>query len=300
VRRYPRPRDIVDLAALARTLELGGIYNSAKLVRAVLDRELLRLADARRPAAGEDAAVALEEMAERAARDGEADLAAALGAAADAVRRDASLLLVDAPPVFVCRSCGELALGTLPERCPRCETPALVYREHLATWFLEPMTAPEALAALEAGRVGVAAAIVGRSDEALARRPRPAEWSARETLEHLTFTEGLLTERMRRMLNDADPDLVASAAWAAPGGDDSTTATADPASVLLSRFGERREATLAILRTLDDAGWERPGRHPEWGKVSVRSQAAYFARHQASHMAQLVAAADGRVPGEAR
>jgi F-type H+-transporting ATPase subunit gamma len=69
------------------------------------------------------------------------------------------------------------------------------------------------------------------------------------------------------------------------------------ASELAARHAELRERTLARLRALDEAGWGRSGRHPEWGRVTVLSQAAYFARHEASHLAQLVAAAEGRLPG---
>ncbi len=304
--RYPRPRDIVDLTALARTLELGGIYNGAKLVRAIVDSELLRLADERRPAAGEDAAAALERLADRADSESEANadsdpaLAGALRAAAAAARNDAPLTLVDAPAVFVCRTCGHLSTGAPPTRCPHCEAPALAFKEHLAVWYLEPMSSSDALATLEAGRAEVAAAIVGRDDDTLARRPKPGEWSARDTLEHLATTEALLAERLPRLLDEKDPELIAAASWAETASDDSTVATGDPASVLLGRFGDLREASLAMLRPLDEEGWSRSGRHPEWGRVTVRSQAAYFARHQASHLAQLAAAADGRVPGERR
>ena len=300
VSRMPRPRDVVELAALARTLELGGIYNGAKLVRAVVERDLLRLADERRPAAGDEAARALEALADRTLADGDPVLATALRASAVAARTDAPLTNVDAPPVFTCRTCGELVTGTPPAVCPRCEAPALVFREHVATWYLEPMTSAEALAALEAGRSAVAAAIVGRDDATLTRRPKPGEWSARDTLEHLASTESLLAERLPRLLGEDDPELVASAAWAETATDDATVATGDSASTLLARFGTLRDASLVLLRNLDEDGWSRSGRHPEWGRVTVRSQASYFARHQASLMAQLAAAADGRVPGEGR
>jgi predicted Zn-ribbon and HTH transcriptional regulator/uncharacterized damage-inducible protein DinB len=299
VSSQPRPADIEELAALARVLELGGIYNGAKLVRAVLERELLRHADERRPATGDAAAAALDDLATRVEADDEPVLAAALHASADAARRDTPLALADAPRVFTCRTCGFLAMDEAPDRCPRCEAPRLVFREHLPVWYLEPMKAAEALAELATGPDRVDRVLAGHPDETLNQRPRPGEWSARDTLEHLVTAEELLSGRVPRLLTEDDPLLVASAAWAETG-DDATTATSRPASELARRFRELREATLAILMEIAETDWERPGRHPEWGVVTVRSQAGYFARHQASHMAQLAAAVEGRVPGQRR
>mgnify|MGYP000378996982 CR=1 FL=1 len=42
----------------------------------------------------------------------------------------------------------------------------------------------------------------GRADEDLARQPAPGEWSARQTLEHLLFTEELLAMRIERLLTE--------------------------------------------------------------------------------------------------
>jgi hypothetical protein len=187
-----------------------------------------------------------------------------------------------------------------PVRCPTCEAPAVVFREHLPVWYLEPLSADEALALLAAGPDEVDRIVAGHDDDALARRPRAGEWSARDTLEHLSTAEKLLTVRIPRLLEEDDPELVASAAWAETGGDDATTATASPASVLAARFRRQRESTVAILSGIAPDAWERAGRHPEWGRVTVRSQVVYFVRHQASHTAQLAAAAEGRVPTEER
>jgi hypothetical protein len=99
------------------------------------------------------------------------------------------------------------------------------------------------------------------------------------------------------MLAEDDPELVAAAAWVLPS-DEATAETEQPASVLLARLRTLRDQSIAVLRDLDRDGWRRMGRHPEWGAVSVTSQAAYFARHLWSHTAQLQAASEGRVPGQ--
>ena len=88
------------------------------------------------------------------------------------------------------------------------------------------------------------------------------------------------------------------AVWSqTPASDEGAVPTGEPASMLFDRYRELRHGTVGRLRDLDDRQWGRGGHHAEWGHVTVLSQAAYFARHVASHLAQIVAAAEGRVPG---
>jgi hypothetical protein len=298
--RDQRGERLGRLAGLAHALQVGGIYNGGKLVRAILDRELVRLGVLNAPAGNEAAAEALDRLAGESEAAGEsAALVAALRAAADAAGRNTTLPLAAAPPVHVCRVCGELFLGELPARCSACDAPASTFREHLPTWFLEPIASAHVLAALEAGPSHLARILGDRSDSKLARSPRAGEWSVRDTLEHLATAEQLLAARLPLLLTEDDPELVATAAWAETSpSDESTAPTGAGARELLARFTGLRVGVVAILRDLDAPAWERPGRHPEWGSVTVRSQAAYFARHEASHVAQIAAAAAGRVPGE--
>ena len=288
------------LAAIARGLEREGGYNGAKLVRAALERELVRYAERAAPVGAGAAAAAAADLARELAEDGyPTAYVERLSGAADALRSGGTIRLADAPPIRSCRVCGELFLGDdVPLACPTCEAPALSFREQLPVWYLEHAEPGTILAELATGPRRVRLALAGRSDDELDRAPAPGEWSARETLEHLVFAEGLLSARVPRLLSESDPDLVA---WVvvsgAPQTDEGTAATGQPASVLFEQYRAQREASVALLRELDEAGWGRAGRHPEWGRVTVLSQAAYFARHEASHLAQLVAAAEGRLPG---
>ncbi len=289
------------LAAVARGMEREGAYNGAKLVRAALQAELVRYAEATAPSGSTATADALVGML---AVDGAtlpAGLASLLGGIEELVRAGSTVPLAVAPRAHVCRFCGEVFLGEeVPGACPSCEAPALSYHEELPVWYLEHAETGTVLAALAAGPRHITDALAGRSDDALARRPSPGEWSARETLEHLLFAEQLLVERVERLLTEDGPDLAARAVWSeTPVSDEGTAATGDPASVLAARLRELRSSTVARLADLPEGTWSRAGRHPEWGRVTVLSQAGYFARHEASHMAQLVAAADGRVPRRA-
>jgi len=290
------------LAATARGLEREGAYNGAKLLRAALAGELIRYADAEAPSGGAQAADRLDELVAELGQTLPEGLAPLLGGAAEAVRAGTTISLTDAPRVRVCRTCGSLFLGDhVPTACPTCEAPALAFHEELPVWYLEPADRGAILAALAAGSRHIADAVAGRDDEALNRPPAAGEWSARQTLEHLLYAEELFARRIERLLTEDDPDLAAAAVWSqTPASDDGSADTGEPGSVLALRVRELRAANVNRLAALPDEAWGRAGMHPEWGRVTVLSQAGYFARHESSHLAQLVAAADGRLPGARR
>ena len=296
---YARLARIGRLAAVAQGLEREGAYNGAKLLRAAMESELVRYANTEAPSGGADASAALDALVADLGADLPAAVVALLPGVADHVRAGRTIPLADAPRTRVCRACGEVFLGDdLPATCPACEAPPLSFREMLPIWYLDPASPAELLAGIEAGRQQVLAAVAGRSDESLAAQPAPGEWSARQTLEHLLFAEGLFAERIGRLLDEDEPNLSARAVWAeTPASDEGTVATESSASELAAQIAELRSATLARLRALPAEAWERAGSHPEWGRVTVTTQASYFGRHTASHMAQLSAAAEGRLPG---
>jgi hypothetical protein len=287
------------LAAAARGLEREGGYNGAKLLRAALERELVRYAESEAPVGPHAIGDAVEALRDVLEADYPPSYVSRLAVMAAAVRAGSTVPLTDAPAARVCRVCGELFLGDdVPLSCPTCEAPALTFREQLPTWYLEPAEPGPILAALAAGPSHFEAALTGHGDAALARSPAPGEWSARETLQHILFAEELLAQRVIRLLTEDEPDLVPRAVWAeTPPSDEGRAETGEPASEILARYRALRGESVARLRELDEAGWGRSGTHPEWGYVTVLSQAAYFARHEASHLAQLVAAAQGRLPG---
>jgi uncharacterized damage-inducible protein DinB len=287
------------LAAAARGLEREGAYNGAKLVRTVLTSELTRYAESEAPSGGDAAAGAVEALL----ADMEGDLPAAivphLRKIPGPVRSGDTIPLADAPRCHVCRVCGEILVGEdIPVSCPTCAAPALSFREELPVWYLEPADPGAILAALAVGTRHVLDAMRGAGDAALARPPAAGEWSARQTLEHLLFAEELFARRVERLLAEQEPDLASAAVWSQTpvSSDEGLAETGEAASAIAARIRELRGATVARLAALPDADWGRGGRHPEWGRVTVLSQAAYFARHEASHMAQLAAAAEGRLP----
>lgn len=286
-------------AAVARGLEREGAYNAAKLLRAAMTGELVRYAETEAPAGTPAAADALEALVADPDAGLPAGVEALLRPLPEVVRAGRTISLAEAPRVRVCRVCGELFLDDdVPGTCPGCEAPALSFHEELPTWYLGPADRGAILAALAAGPRHLALALHDRTDEALARPPAPGEWSAVQALEHLLYAEELLAIRIDRLLTEDEPDLAAAAVWAdTPASDEGSAAKGETASAVAARVSALRHTTVTRLAGLAESDWGRGGNHPEWGRVTVLCQAAYFARHEASHLAQLVAAAQGRLPG---
>ena len=286
------------LAAVSQGLEREGAYNGAKLLRALMESELARHAAVEAPSGMSAAGAALDDLLAEMGDHIPAAVAALLPTVADHVRAGRTIPLDDAPRAHVCRACGEVFLGELPERCPVCEAPPLSYKELLPIWYLEPVEPQALLQALEASRLQVLAAVDSRSDDALAAQPAPGEWSVRQALEHMLFAEGLFAERIGRLIEEDQPNLASRAVWAeTPTSDEGSADTDLGASQLAAEISALRSATIARLAGLSADGWQRRGWHPEWGGVTVQTQASYFGRHMASHMAQLAAAAEGRLAG---
>mgnify|MGYP000176763102 CR=1 FL=1 len=99
---------------------------------------------------------------------------------------------------------------------------------------------------------------------------------------NLIAAEDMLAGRAWRMLAEDEPTLISVPPPAAD-------ATAQQRSFpdLVAHFRTTREQTLSRLRGLTPAQWQRSGVHPEWGRITVRQQLSYLARHEQSHLAEL-------------
>lgn len=116
------------------------------------------------------------------------------------------------------------------------------------------------------------------------RRPKRGEWSMVEVLAHLADAEVAFAFRLRKMVSERKPALVA---W-----DQEAWATGlrynrrDPRG-LLTAFRALRDSNLAILRALPRARWRLAGRHPEYGAIRVDQLVAHYAEHDLNHLRQL-------------
>jgi predicted Zn-ribbon and HTH transcriptional regulator len=272
---------LVRLERAAASLEAGGLYGGGKLLRGAAFALATRDAWAAGPLVRADLLHELDALtaALRAAGMPESFFEA-LAHARAAAAEDRELLLTEAPALYVCRTCGTLAMRAAPDRCPTCGERAITFREFIPTYYLEPLATDVLIESLESAEADLRALVAGLTDAQMDHQPVPGEWGVRDVISHLLFAERLLAERVRLLLTEDDPDLAGAAVW--------TYATdTRTASDLLDDFAESRGRTLAALRGLSLERWERSGRHSEFGRVTVRQQASYFAKHERHHFPQI-------------
>ncbi len=150
---------------------------------------------------------------------------------------------------------------------------------------------PDRLARLERTADELAAAIRGRSEAVLARRPDLKNWAPKEIICHLRDTEEVFQIRVAQMLGMDEPQLQAvdPDRWA-----EERQYLRNDAAEALAAFRRRREESLAALRTLTPDQWRRAGRHATRGRMTVEDTVTLMAWHDDNHRDQLLRALDGK------
>jgi hypothetical protein len=122
------------------------------------------------------------------------------------------------------------------------------------------------------------------AEEALDAAPA-GEWSVRTVLAHLRDDEYLvMRQRLERMLAEDAPMFpnFDEKAWAV-----GRNRSRDQRQQLLDDFALQRSASIAILRALDEAQWQRTGRHEVDGDYTVESWVEHWVEHDETHVAQV-------------
>lgn len=157
-------------------------------------------------------------------------------------------------------------------------------------WFTA--SADERLARLARTPDQVAAALDGRREAALRRRPAPDAWAPVEIICHLRDIEELFGQRVTSILADDEPalpDAGPAERWAR----ERQYARHDPARAL-EHFRRRRGESLETLIALAPADWQRGGEHPARGRLTIDMLVAHMAWHDDNHLEQLTRALEGR------
>jgi hypothetical protein len=144
---------------------------------------------------------------------------------------------------------------------------------------------------LERAADDLAAAINGRSDAALARRPDAKNWSAKEIVCHLRDAEEYLMLRVWLALTSNEPVFPApdQERWA-----EDRQYLRNDAAEALAAFRRKREESLAVFRKLAPADWQRGGVREGLGRATVADHAALIAWHDDNHLDQLKRALEGK------
>jgi uncharacterized damage-inducible protein DinB len=274
---------LTRLVRVARGLEAGGYYNAAKLFWAMAFSEELRASNEQGiPLKVDDLDREMQTALDALAAAGaEPELIAALQSGRQAARDDRTIPWTEIPQVHVCRTCGEIALGQAPPRCPTCGARALTFREFPPVYYLEPLSPGQAMGALVSGPDEVEDAVKHLSEAAMTQPPRPGEWAIRDVLWHLLMAQSVFTGRVEKMLAEDNPSMEGVAVWAIEGEESLS------ARDILARYRDSRMATVEQLKAMSPADWWRTARHEEFVQFTILQQASYFAKHERSHLPQI-------------
>jgi hypothetical protein len=136
------------------------------------------------------------------------------------------------------------------------------------------------------------AAIKGRSETVMARRPDVNNWAPKEVVCHLRDTEEAFAARFEQILAmDVDPKLGGASAdrWA-----EERQYLRNDAPEAIAAFRKRREENLVTLRALTPAQWNKGGIHPVRGRMTLDTFLTLMAWHDDNHLDQLARALEGK------
>ena len=120
--------------------------------------------------------------------------------------------------------------------------------------------------------------------EARQWRPREGAWSAHEVIVHCADSETYGATRIRLLLAEPEPLIV--------GCDENEWAKrfdyhAHPVELAFATIEAVRANTIALLRRLPDAAWDKVGRHTQSGPYSTWDWLRIYAEHLEVHAAQI-------------
>jgi len=163
-------------------------------------------------------------------------------------------------------------------------------RVQIAVWGRRSRA--ERLARLAATREELAALVHGVDAVMLARRPASDAWAAVEVVCHLRDLEESFHERLSLIVVADEPRFPTThpGRWAVE-----RQYLRHDAADAAAAFGVRRAETLALLKGLPSAAWERAGYQVDSrGRRTIDDFVTVMAWHDENHLAQLTRALAGR------
>ena len=128
------------------------------------------------------------------------------------------------------------------------------------------------------------AELTGVPEDVLSRRPQDGAWSIKDILAHLCDDARIAHERLWKIINLEEPRLE-------PYDQEQLARDRDAQSqsvnALLDEFAAQRTATVEMLTELVHWNWARAGRHPEFGRMSIRQKVDRKIVHDETHLRQI-------------
>lgn len=118
-----------------------------------------------------------------------------------------------------------------------------------------------------------------------AARPAPGKWSPKEILCHLADCEIVYGLRYRKIVSEPGGALVAfdQEAWAR-----NLRYRRQSLKQALNTFKMMRDGNVRLLKSLPKAAWNKAGKHPHYGALTLRQIVVHMTDHDRNHVAQVV------------
>jgi uncharacterized damage-inducible protein DinB len=124
-------------------------------------------------------------------------------------------------------------------------------------------------------------AVAGLSREELLARPGPGAWSSLEVVVHLTDSDAISIDRMKRILTEDNPALLYADETAYVDRLHPHEQDLEDALVL---FEAGRRQWARVLRLLPDEAFQRKGTHNRRGEVTLGEMVADYVDHLDYHV----------------
>lgn len=143
---------------------------------------------------------------------------------------------------------------------------------------------PELLERFRRGAELVAVAITGAAGPEFDFKSAPEKWSVRQIVAHLSDTEAVNVTRLRQILAEDNPTLIAwdQNAWA-----NRTNYDKRKPSQALETMRILRADNYELLKDLPPEAYERAGTHSERGRLTLLDLLRGSAEHAEKHAAQI-------------
>ena len=128
--------------------------------------------------------------------------------------------------------------------------------------------------------------VKGLSRAKARKRPGRGKWSIAEIVAHLADDEIVAGYRLRLIAskNGAKLQVMDEKAWAVGG-----LYNYRSVSMSAAQFQALRKTNLEFLKGLTRAQWNNFGRHPEYGKETIKEIVRHHAGHDINHLKQIAA-----------
>jgi uncharacterized damage-inducible protein DinB len=147
---------------------------------------------------------------------------------------------------------------------------------------------PKLIAAIAETPVALRSAVAGLTRDQLETRYRPGGWTVKQVVHHVPDSHLNAYTRFKLALTEDEPTIKPydEAAWA-----ELPDSRKVPIEVSLDLLDALHLRWVALLRSMDTAGFNRGFRHPEHGRVVTLKQMlglyAWHGRHHVAHITSL-------------